>query len=230
MERLSMKLSKFAYRSTLALSDKRRAFLCMLVGASVSFATHHYGSHWEFSFLSAWNVSVFLYLALLGTVVFSLSPADTREHVSQVDPNELALLVVIVLAVVLGMMGVGVVLTAVGHRPTFETRWLVALSATATIFSWLLLHTSFTQFYARQYYDNDPVAGGFYAGFDFPGTPVPAYDDFLYLSFAIGLTFAMSDISVTRRGQRRVVLIHSVISFFFYSMVLADVLNGVVTY
>jgi uncharacterized membrane protein len=224
-----MKLSTLAYHAASALNDNRRALLCALVGASVSFVTHRYGWRWEFSFLSAWNVAVFLYLTLLGAIVFSLSPVETREHVSRVDPNELALLAVIVLAVVLGMMGVGVVLTAVGHRPTFETRWLVALSAIATIFSWLLLHTSFAQFYARQYFDDDPATGNFFAGFDFPGTPIPAYDDFLYLSFAIGLTFAMSDISVTRRRQRRVVLIHSVISFFFYSMVLAVVLNGVVT-
>jgi uncharacterized membrane protein len=85
------------------------------------------------------------------------------------------------------------------------------------------------QFYARQYFDDDPTTGTFFAWFDFPGTPIPAYDDFLYLSYAIGLTFAMSDVSVTRRRQRRVVLIHSVLSFFFYSMVLAVVLNGDVT-
>jgi uncharacterized membrane protein len=224
-----MKLSDLAYRSASNLTDDRRALLCMLVGACVSLVTRHYGWRWEFSFLSAWNVTVLLYLLLLGAVVFSLSPVETREHVSQVDPNELALLIVVVLAVVLGMMGVGVVLTAVGHRPTFETRWLVTLSAFATILSWLLLHTSFAQYYARQYYDDDPASGGFYAGFDVPGTPIPAYEDFLYISFAIGLTFAMSDISVTRRRQRRVVLIHSVISFFFYSMVLAVVLNGLVT-
>ena len=66
-------------------------------------------------------------------------------------------------------------------------------------------------------------------GFVFPGTSDPTYEDFLYVSFAIGLTYAMSDVNVTNEVQRRVVLIHSIISFFFYSTVLGVVLNAIVT-
>jgi len=66
-------------------------------------------------------------------------------------------------------------------------------------------------------------------GFAFPETPEPTCEDFLYVSFAIGLTYAMSDVNVTNETQRRTVLIHSIISFFFYSTVLGVVLNAIVT-
>lgn len=66
-------------------------------------------------------------------------------------------------------------------------------------------------------------------GFTFPGSPAPTYLDFLYVSFTIGLTYAMSDVNVTNEIQRRMVLIHSVVSFFFYSTILGVVLNAIVT-
>ena len=64
-------------------------------------------------------------------------------------------------------------------------------------------------------------------GFAFPETREPTYEDFLSVSFAIGLTYAMSDVNVTNEIQRRTVLIHSII--FFYSTVLGVVLNAIVT-
>jgi uncharacterized membrane protein len=66
-------------------------------------------------------------------------------------------------------------------------------------------------------------------GFNFPGSPEPTYLDFLYVSFTVGLTYAMSDVNVINEVQRRMVLIHSVVSFFFYSMILGVVLNAIVT-
>jgi uncharacterized membrane protein len=39
----------------------------------------------------------------------------------------------------------------------------------------------------------------------------------------------MSDVNVTNEVQRRTVLVHSIISFFFYSTVLGVVLNAIVT-
>lgn len=39
----------------------------------------------------------------------------------------------------------------------------------------------------------------------------------------------MSDVNVTNEIQRRMVLIHSVVSFFFYSTILGVILNAIVT-
>jgi len=64
----------------------------------------------------------------------------------------------------------------------------------------------------------------------FPGTDLPNYLDFIYVSFTVGLTYAMSDVNVTSDRLRRLVLIHSVVSFFFYSTVLGVVMNAFITF
>jgi uncharacterized membrane protein len=111
---------------------------------------------------------------------------------------------------------------------------LLSLSVLSVVLSWFLLHAAFGQQYARLYYDDfdeqgRPFPGGMHGGLTFPGTDLPNYLDFLYVAFTVGLTYAMSDVNVTSGRLRRLVLFHSVISFFFYSMVLGVVLNAVVT-
>jgi len=105
----------------------------------------------------------------------------------------------------------------------------VGLSVVAVVCSWLLLHTAFAQHYARLYYDQSEETGGWRGGVDFPKTPDPAYIDFLYLSFSVGLTYAVSDVNITHSAHRRLVFSHSIVAFFFYSMALGVVLNAVVT-
>jgi len=51
----------------------------------------------------------------------------------------------------------------------------------------------------------------------------------MYISFTVGLTYAISDVDVTSATQRRWVLMHSVISFFFYTTILGVVLNAIMT-
>ena len=98
----------------------------------------------------------------------------------------------------------------------------------------LLLHTAFGVHYARLYYEakdrhGHPFKEGRRSGFRFPGTETPAYVDFLYVSFTVALTYSMSDVDVGNRMMRRTVLIHSIVSFFFYSTVLAGVVNAILT-
>jgi len=45
----------------------------------------------------------------------------------------------------------------------------------------------------------------------------------------VALTYSMSDVNVRSELMRRTVLIHSLVSFFFYSVVLAGVLNAIIT-
>ncbi len=192
------------------------------------------GWGWELSFLSGWIVALMCYLLLLYIVIFTADAQRTRERISQVDPTQWLLLIVLTIVTLLGNMSVGVILTAVGQRTAVHARVFVGLSVLAVIVSWLLLHTAYGQHYARLYYEDTdrygrPFPEGLRRGFVFPGTPEPTYEDFLYVSFAVGLTYAMSDVNVTNEIQRRTVLIHSIISFFFYSTVLGVVLNAIVT-
>jgi uncharacterized membrane protein len=192
------------------------------------------GWGWEVSFLCAWIIMLTSYLVLLIIVIFTADAVRTRQRISDVDPTRWFLLIVLALVALLGIMSVGIILTAVGQRSAPHFHLLLILSVLAVILSWLLLHTAFGQHYARLYYDTTDSRGnlfpqGMRRGFIFPGTADPTYEDFLYVSFTLGLTYAMSDVSVTNEVQRRVVLIHAIISFFFYSTVLGVVLNAIMT-
>ncbi|MFI5498379.1 DUF1345 domain-containing protein [Nocardia asteroides] len=87
------------------------------------------------------------------------------------------------------------------------------VSAVTVLMSWLLLHTAFAQIYARAFFP-----GG---GLQFPECAAPQLAEFVYFSFTIGTSFAVSDVSVVNRGMRRRVTAHSVLSFFFNAAVVA---------
>ena len=87
---------------------------------------------------------------------------------------------------------------------------------------WTMTHMAFTFRYAHLYYREDAEGVG---GIDFPGGQPPAYFDFAYFAFTIGMCFQVSDACVTSHQIRRAVLLHAVISFAYNSVILAFVLN-----
>ncbi|MFB2836121.1 DUF1345 domain-containing protein [Floridanema evergladense] len=57
----------------------------------------------------------------------------------------------------------------------------------------------------------------------------PIYFDFLDVVITIGLTYAMSDVNAASDRARCLVLLHSIISFFFYSIIVGSAINAIVT-
>ncbi len=102
----------------------------------------------------------------------------------------------------------------------------------AIVAAWLLLHVGYARFYARRYYsDAGPADGdgtGVGRGLEFPGHATPMATDFLYFSFTLGTSFAASDVTVTSQTMRWHVMIHSILSFFYNTVVLA-VAFGILT-
>jgi len=171
---------------------------------------------------------------LLGIVIYIADATTTRKRVSRVDPHRWPLMLLLIVTAYLGTTCVGIILTAVGQRTVGHFRLLIVLSVVAVILYWLILHTAFALHYARLYYQRTERKGrvlpeGTRGGFIFPGITDPTYEDFLYISFTIALTHSVSDVNVTSRIHKRVVVIHALISFLFYSTILAVVLNAIVT-
>jgi uncharacterized membrane protein len=223
------------YQFVWHLRDRQRTLLCAPLGVGAGIIGWKlFGWIQEVAILVGWILGVGSYLFLLGCVIFMADGPMTQRRVSKDDPSPKYLLIVLTVVALLGNATVGIILTSVGNRPAAHARSLLALGVLSVVLSWFLLHTAFGQQYARLYYDESdeqgrPFPGGMRRGFTFPGTDLPNYLDFLYVAFTLGLTYAMSDVSVNSDQLRRLVLIHSVISFFFYSTVLGVVLNAIVT-
>jgi uncharacterized membrane protein len=100
---------------------------------------------------------------------------------------------------------------------------MIALS---TIFgSWLLVHFVFALHYAHEFYVPGRSDGDAKEGLKFGGGHMPDYWDFLYFSLVVGTTFQTSDTEVSSRSMRRVVMVHGLLSFIFYTAVIALTVN-----
>ena len=91
----------------------------------------------------------------------------------------------------------------------------------SVVTSWALLHTSHALHYAHLYYQDKDAPGGL----SFPGSEEPGPLDFAYFAFTVGTTFVVSDVQVTSRQVRRKTLGHGILSFFYYTAILALVIN-----
>ncbi|MHC5825961.1 MAG: DUF1345 domain-containing protein, partial [Nostoc sp.] len=101
------------------------------------------------------------------------------------------------------------------------------LSIMTIVGSWLLVHTMFAVQYAHSYYkyinrnNSEEITGGL----NFPDNEHPDYWEFLYYSFVVGMTSQVSDVETRSRDMRRLTLLHSILSFFFNTTILAMTIN-----
>ncbi|WP_207007150.1 DUF1345 domain-containing protein [Nocardioides aromaticivorans] len=95
---------------------------------------------------------------------------------------------------------------------------LAGVAAAGVVLSWMMLQVGFAQVY--QLVDaTDPARAGI--EFPQPGGEGPSALDYLYFSFTMGASFATSDADVRTTEMRRVVLVHSVVAFFYNALVVA---------
>ena len=172
----------------------------------------------------AWNAAVWLYLLLVWIDMSRLDQGRLRQRaVEHADGASVVLMIAVVTSAACLAAVVTELAAARAAHAVYTLRHLVLALATL-VGSWLLLPTEFALAYASRYYDADAP------GLDFPepkGAPEaePNYVDFLYFSMTIAATSQTSDVAVATRGMRSLVLVHSVLSFSFNTLVLALAIN-----
>jgi uncharacterized membrane protein len=107
---------------------------------------------------------------------------------------------------------------------------VLVLALAAAPLGWAATHLMAAFHYARLYFlrPAGSVRDGVH-GLGFPGTVEPDAWDFVYFSFVVGMTAQVSDVTVQRSDIRKFVLLHGVISFFMNTVILATVVNFVVS-
>jgi uncharacterized membrane protein len=208
------------------LNANRRLLLSLLVAgvvASLTPDTLRFPVRLAFS----WDVGVIAFLAMTWRVV-QICPADRmRETVLTNDQGRVGVLLLVLLSAGASLASIFFLLQKVkggeGGAPAVQ----VALAVLTIVCSWVLTHVMFALHYAHRFYRDDPDTPEQDAtgGLRFPGDALPHYWDFLYFSFVIGMTSQVSDVQVTSRAMRHLVLWHGVLSFAFYTVVLALSIN-----
>jgi uncharacterized membrane protein len=90
--------------------------------------------------------------------------------------------------------------------------------------AWLFSNVVYALHYAHMFYTGNDK-GEDTGGVDFPGTKEPDYWDFLYFSTCLGMTFQVSDMDITSRRVRRVVMFHCLAAFVFNLGIIAFTIN-----
>lgn len=174
---------------------------------------------WFAAVLLGWDVAAALFLGRTWTSVLRLDPAESASLATREDPSRATADLILILAAVASIAGVGFTLTRAGAAHGGAIGALLALAVVSLVTSWLVVHTVFTLRYARLYYEGD--AGGI----DFNQDEPPVYSDFAYLAFTIGMTFQVSDTDIGTRALRRAALRHALLSYLFGAVLLAMTVN-----
>ena len=171
--------------------------------------------------LTGWNAGVVVYLTVMWTLMARAGHEDMRRRARREDESAATVLAVAVAAVVASLGALVAELMAVRDAAAVPQGLRLGLAALTIVASWFFVHTLFALHYAHGYYRSD--AG---RGFQFPGAGgKPDYWDFAYFSFTIGAAMQTSDVAVTDRGTRQVVLAQTVFAFLFNTTVLALAVN-----
>jgi uncharacterized membrane protein len=163
-------------------------------------------------------------------LVLAKMPLLSGRYLSK-NAREVDLPVLVIFAVTIGVVVVAIILLflLINHRDRDPVELGVAMLAVPL--GWFTIHALAALHYAHVYWmDGDAIDAETkkkmpVGGLDFPGSKRPEGWDFLYFATVIGMTAQTADTAITTSHMRRVVLVHSVLSFFFNTVIVAAVVN-----
>lgn len=178
-----------------------------------------------FLVISTWGAFALSYVVISWIVIISREITGIKKIAAKEDGSRLFVLLFTIITSFAAMVAV-MLLVVSADKNSGHAAIRVIVSFLTVLISWALVHTILTFHYAHLFYGDDEknrTKSG--RGLDFPGNEEPDYRDFAYFSFVIGMTFQVSDVEVTGRTMRRVVLLHGLISFLLNTFVVALTVN-----
>jgi uncharacterized membrane protein len=201
-----------------SFSERRRLFLCSLAGGVVGVVVGTIVSG-TYGILVGWNVAAGIFVGWTWRQISTMDATRTQALATREDDSRHGAALILTSAAILSLGGVGVALVDASTMTGGEKLTLTMVAAITVVVSWTVIHTVFTLRYGHLYY-TEPVGG-----IDFGGDEAAAYRDFAYLAFTVGMTFQVSDTTITSHEIRRVLLHQAVISYVFGTVILAMTIN-----
>jgi uncharacterized membrane protein len=157
-----------------------------------------------------------LYLGLSLWRIQGLTAQDLRRHSE--DQDEGMVLIPLLAAAAVGVSFWAIAAVLNGQ----DDGWpLTACALIAVPLGWAIV-----QMLAGFHYAHLQYLPGSGRPLHFPGDANPGPWDFMYFAFTIGMTAQVSDVVITTTRLRRAVLLHSVLSFFYNTILLALAVNA----
>jgi uncharacterized membrane protein len=197
---------------------EKEALGALAVGAAVTVVVTLTPLSWVAGVLVGWDCVALGYTGRLVAVLRNWDHQRTRSRAMNTDLDRLGADLLLVGCAIASLVAVGVLLTR-GTPGTAADSLRIGLSLVSVAASWAMVHTLFAQRYAALYYSAPE------GGIDFNERMRPAYRDFAYFAFTIGMSYAVSDTDVGSSEIRRAVLRHALLSYLFGTGILATTIN-----
>jgi uncharacterized membrane protein len=178
------------------------------------------GASWSVTALFASDVAATVYIVWVWIAVRGADAAATARLARTEDASRVAAESVLIGAGAASLVAVAFTLSQAGDAPAPDRGLLTALAIVSVALAWTSVHTVHILRYARLYY-SEPEGG-----IDFGGE-APDYTDFAYLALTIGMTFQVSDTTLTAKRVRRVALYHALLSYLYGAVIVAILVNSV---
>jgi uncharacterized membrane protein len=175
---------------------------------------------WQAATLLAWDATALLFCLWVWVAVHGANAATTERIATREDSSRAAAEVILIAASLASLLGVGFALLKASTEVGTPEVLITSVAVLTVAFSWLAVHTIFTLRYAHLYYRE----GG---GIDFHANDRPAYRDFAYVAFTLGMTYQVSDTNLTSQTIRAAALRHALLSYVFGITVIAMTINVV---
>ena len=199
-----------------------RQFLAVLTGCVVGAIVAVIGSV-PLGVLTAIAVSGATYVVSAVVVLWPMDADATRRHVGREDFRPAVDELFVVAVTIAAITGIALLLIL---GSSHSQNVAAAIGLAGVFMNWAVLHMMYAARYTHLYY-LAPVGG-----IDFNSDERPAYRDFFYFSYNLGMTYQVSDTSVYSSAIRSVVLRHCLLSYIFGTVILAATINlvaGIVT-
>lgn len=212
------------------LLRRHMSFYLAAIGGALGFIAAWFLEH-ELAPAIGANCFFLIYLGLALCALPRLTAPYLKKHAATADEPVWIIFLVTFATVVVAIVSLFVLLN---QKPQADLFSLV-VTLTSVPLGWFTIHMMTAIHYAHMYWQPTEPAGKDVSrasrvrgGFAFPETPLPCGWDFAYYAFIIGMTAQTSDTSVTTTAMRKVTLLHSVVSFFFNTVLVAATVNVVV--
>jgi uncharacterized membrane protein len=199
----------------------KRLLISAAIGIATIFALRATDLPLVTRMLLGWDTAIVIYLGAAAAVMARCSTvASIKRNAAVQDEGAFGILVLTIAAAVASLGALFAELAELDRgNPSYGL--YIALTVATVVLSWTFTHTIFALHYAHDFYGEAERADGL----KFPGNTQPDYWDFVYFSFVIGMTFQVSDVAVTNKSIRRMVVAHGALSFFFSTAIVALTVN-----
>ncbi len=196
-------------------SPAARLVVGFVAGAAVAVALWHRNG--VLALLGGWSALALIFTGWTWILLWPFTPEETEKHAHDEEPRRLWM--------VAGLILVGAVASLAGVLVLLKDgRQWAGLGIASVVLSWFTIHTLYALIYARHFYN--PRHRG---GIDF-NSPLghdyrPCFKDLFYISFAVGMSFAISDTNLGSTRMRTTALGQGLLSFVFGAIIIASVVN-----